>query len=479
MSATIQTTPVGIQEPPRTLGLALLQIGPGLILAGAIVGTGELIQTTQLGARAGFALLWLVILSCFIKVFVQIELGRFAVSTGQTTFGGFRSLPGPGMLLVWWCSLMVLVTQFQIGAMIGGVGQAIHMIVPGTATALSRGVGTLHAGIGANLAARPELPWAVVITAITIAMLATGSYRLIERGMTLLVVVFTIMTVVCVLALPVEFSIRWEQVASGLTFQLPKEALGAAFAMFGITGVGATELLTYPYWCIEKGYARYTGPSEDSPAWVDRARGWLAVMKLDAWVSMVIYTISTLAFFLLGASVLHRHTDGRGLPGTVGEMLDVLARMYEPVLGAAPARWFLVIGAFAVLYSTLFAATAGTSRLLADFLRVNQYIAPHDQAAYRWWTRFFCAVLPLCGLGLFIGVANPVLMVKIGGVMQALTLPLIATAAVFLRYRRTDRRITPGLIWDVFLWASMIGLTCAAAYTLLTSASDLWALLGR
>ncbi len=106
-------------------------IGPGLILAGAIVGTGELIQTTQLGAQAGFALLWLVIVSCFIKVFVQIELGRFAISTGQTTFGGFRSLPGPGMLLVWWCVLMLLVTQFQIGAMIGGVAQAMHMVVPG------------------------------------------------------------------------------------------------------------------------------------------------------------------------------------------------------------------------------------------------------------------------------------------------------------------------------------------------------------
>src|SRR5690606_9310777 len=116
---------------------------------------------------------------------------------------------------------------------------------------------------------------------------------------------------------------------------------------------------TYPYWCLEKGYARWTGPREESPAWAQRARGWLAVMRLDAWVSMVIYTISTLAFFLLGAAVLHRHTAGAGLPNTVGAMLDMLARMYEPVLGATGARWFLVIGALAVLYSTLFAATAG------------------------------------------------------------------------------------------------------------------------
>ena len=63
-------TEAAAEEPPRTLRRAVRQIGPGLILAGAIVGTGELIATTNLGAKVGFALLWLVIASCFVKVFV-------------------------------------------------------------------------------------------------------------------------------------------------------------------------------------------------------------------------------------------------------------------------------------------------------------------------------------------------------------------------------------------------------------------------
>src|SRR5690242_18036774 len=42
--------PDAVREPPRSLGRALLQIGPGLILAASIVGTGELINTTGLGA---------------------------------------------------------------------------------------------------------------------------------------------------------------------------------------------------------------------------------------------------------------------------------------------------------------------------------------------------------------------------------------------------------------------------------------------
>ena len=45
--------PDAIREPPRWLGQALREIGPGLILAASIVGTGELITTTGLGASGG------------------------------------------------------------------------------------------------------------------------------------------------------------------------------------------------------------------------------------------------------------------------------------------------------------------------------------------------------------------------------------------------------------------------------------------
>jgi hypothetical protein len=55
------------------------------------------------------------------------------------------------------------------------------------------------------------------------------------------------------------------------------------FGAFGITGVGASELFAYPYWCLEKGYARYTGPRTADPEWAARARGWMRVLYLDAW----------------------------------------------------------------------------------------------------------------------------------------------------------------------------------------------------
>ncbi len=445
-----------VREPPASLLKALRHIGPGLILAGSIVGTGELIATTHVGAQAGFALLWLVILSCFIKIFTQIELGRYVISSGQTTLAGLRQLPGPSFLLPWWWLVMMMAVQAQLAAMIGGIGQAVHMAAPGLSSAIAEVLG---------LAARPELPWAVLVTLLTIALLALGTYSVVERATILLVVVFTMMTLGCVVLLPwTGISFGWRELASGLSFQIPSHAIGAAFAMFGITGVGASELIYYPYWCIEKGYARNVGPQRPDDAWRRRAQGWLRVMHLDAFLSMIVYTVATLAFYLLGAAVLHQYTGPEGLPGTVGGMLSMLSRMYMPVLGEKVALWFIVMGAFAVLFSTFFASTASSCRVLTDFLRVNGFIRLTHPDDRRRWVRRFAVGLPLLNLCLFVWIPDPVRLVIIGGFAQAVTLPMVAAAAVYLRYRRTDRRITPGLLWDIFLWVSMLGFFAAALY---------------
>ena len=93
----------GCKEPPQTTRGILRQLGPGLIIAGSIVGSGELIATTAVGAEAGFVLLWLIIIGCLIKVFVQIEFGRYSITTGRTTLEGLNEVPGPRKRVNWIC----------------------------------------------------------------------------------------------------------------------------------------------------------------------------------------------------------------------------------------------------------------------------------------------------------------------------------------------------------------------------------------
>src|SRR5699024_6645927 len=108
----------------------------------------------------------------------------------------------------------------------------------------------------------------------------------------------------------------------GLTFTIPLGALGAAIAMFGLTGVSVDEITSYSYWCIEKGYARWVGPNDGSAAWERRARGWVKVMYKDAMLSWAVYTITTLAFFIIGAAVLHP----QGLVPTGNDVVVTLSR---------------------------------------------------------------------------------------------------------------------------------------------------------
>ena len=117
-----------IRTPPRSIPGILRQLGPGLIIAGAIVGSGELIATTKTGAQAGFWLLWLIIVGCVIKVFVQVEFGRYAISSGEGTMSAMDAVPGPRLRvnwLLWYWLVMFVFSLCQLGGIVHGVGQAL------------------------------------------------------------------------------------------------------------------------------------------------------------------------------------------------------------------------------------------------------------------------------------------------------------------------------------------------------------------
>ena len=122
-----------VSDPPKSLSKTVRRIGPGIILAASIVGSGELIATTTLGAQVGYTALWIILLSCLIKPAVQAELGRYTIASGETGLEGLNRVPGPRWRVNWivmsW-SLMLLITLLQVGAMFGGVAQVMNQLVP-------------------------------------------------------------------------------------------------------------------------------------------------------------------------------------------------------------------------------------------------------------------------------------------------------------------------------------------------------------
>lgn len=458
-----------IQDPPKSLWAALRKIGPGIILAGSIVGSGELVATTSLGAKYGFVFLWLILFSCVIKVFVQIELGRYAISSGKPTLGALNELPGPRFRahwLVWWWFGMLIATVFQLGAMVGLVGQAVNLAFPQVSTwiveTLSSQQNSVARYLAAEIQARPEQPWSALTALCAVVLLLSGGYRRIERLTTVLVAGVTLITMTCVLALPwTDYPIRLSELQAGLMLGVPAAGITLAFSAFGITGVGASELYSYPYWCLEKGYARYVGPRSPDPAWAARAKGWIRVMYLDAWVSMVVFTIATVSFYFLGAAILHpQRLEPKG-----PAMIATLSEMYVPVFGAWTKILFL-LGAWAVLFKTLYVASASHSRLTADFLSLNRFVSYPNAEARGRWIRGFCVFFPSLAFVLYLLFGEPLAMVTVGGFAQAATLPIISCATIYLRYRGTDPRLAPSKITDAVFWFACISISLVACWAL-------------
>lgn len=517
----------GIQEPPTTFSGILRKLGPGLIIASAIVGSGELIATTKTGAQAGITLLWLIFFGCLIKVFVQIELGRFTISEGETSLSALNSVPGPRLKLnwiVWFWFFMMCTGLAQLGGIVGGVGQAAAIALPLSGDyaevvkapsekqikwyqkwtsessqaefdqlppmhqeRTQKGVEYLEQQINglreteyrlegltiddilSKVAAGESIPnpntwddrlWALGIALLTAIILYLSRYHMLQTISVVLVVSFTLITLgnVFSLQLTEEFSVSWSELLSGFSFSLPEKIgdlspLVTAVSAFGIIGVGASELIAYPYWCQEKGYAKYTGTREDSEAWSNRAKGWLKVMHIDAFGAMIIYTVATMAFFFMGATVLFR----RGLDPDGMRMVSTLSTAYVPIFGDY-ARWLFLIGSIAVLYSTFLVANAANARMWVDFFRLAGWKRLQNKSEFNQMVAYFCIALPLICLGIFWSRVNPVSAILLAGMMQSIMLPMIGFAALYFRYKRIDKRLRPGIIWDILLALSCLGL---------------------
>ena len=173
-------------------------------------------------------------------------------------------------------------------------------------------------------------------------------------------------------------------------------------------------------------------------------------------------TAAISAWVLLGAAILGRIQ----LTPEGTELIRTLSVMYEPVFGSTTQILFL-FGAFAVLYSTFFVANASHARVFPDALRVCG-IVRKDEQSYRRLTRIFSGVFPFLCLIVYVLIPAPLALVLLSGTMQAIMLPMVSLAAIYFRYKKSDSRITPGKIWDAFLWLSALGMLIAGGWLAIT-----------
>ncbi|MCY4556877.1 MAG: Nramp family divalent metal transporter, partial [Chloroflexi bacterium] len=172
--------------PPVRFRDRLKYLGPSLIVTGAVIGSGELVLTTSLGAVAGFTLLWWMLLSCWCKSLVQAEMARYTIESGDTYLRAINRLPGRIWRISWpiWLGILAYVPgTMGLGGIIGGAGQSMSFLASLANVELD---GVLCTGL--------------IAVACSI-ILGTGSYKWLERIMLPLVLAFTFCTLVCLIAM--------------------------------------------------------------------------------------------------------------------------------------------------------------------------------------------------------------------------------------------------------------------------------------
>ena len=316
-----------------------------------------------------------------------------------------------------------------MGGIIGGAGQALTLLVPEVPSVLGTGL----------------------LAVITIAVLTTGSYRILEKVMLGLVIIFTGATLVCAILMQgTEFAVTRAELASGLTFSFPPEFIVAAMAVYGYSGVNSAETSAYQYWCVEKGYPNFIGRS-DAPGWETRARGWIKVMQTDVWVTLVLLTCATVPFYMLGAGVLKKL--GKEPDGL--ETISMLSEMFTQTLGPW-SLWLFGVGAFCILFSTMLSFIAGEARYIPDYIMELGYLKRQNLAARRFWIRGYCTVVPIFCFIVYMWIQNPRLLITISSLVAGMLLPIQSGAVLWLQKKRMDPRIRPGRgiragIWTIFL----------------------------
>jgi hypothetical protein len=354
----------GRRELPEPIPLRRM-IGPSVILAGLSIGSGEFVLWPRLTAEWGFALFWACWIGVTIQFFLNMEIERWSLATGESAVVGFVRLGrvfGPVFFVcatlpwVWpgWATGAATLLSWELG-------------VPVTGTAI--------AGLvlcGAILSVGPVV------------------YRTVEAIQLVLVALIFVLLLVLVAAFVradalvalFEGALRVGSVPEGVDLPMLLGAL--AFA-----GAGGSVNLAQSNYVKDKGYAmgawigRITSPFtgreeatsdvgfvfESDARNLARWRVWWRRTNLEHFFAFYVLCLLSLALFCLLAAALLE--PGAQVADGFGFIRDE-ARAVEAHLGA-PGRIVFVAVGIAVLFSTELALLDAVARVSADLLKAGPF----------------------------------------------------------------------------------------------------------
>ena len=365
-----------LPEPPRPRGLQWIGVvGPGVIVLGASIGSGEFLLGPATFVRVGLTLLWVTSLAVLLQTVFNLELMRYTMATGEPIATGFmRTRPSSRFWAVIYSALMVL--------QLGWPGWA------GAAAGAFFFLGTKQVAGAADVDTVYLIAAGLFLACVTILLVG----RRIERTLEVLnwFLVAAILGSFGVLAAIFVAPATWVAALGGFfgfspnrgTFSFLPEGVDffllGAFAAY--SGAGGVINIALSNWARDKGYgmAKHSGfiPAAvggkevklahtgfvfapDARA-MERWRGWWRIVRVDQWGVFCVGAVLGMALpAVLYVTFLEPGLDirGYGIAATLANAME--ARL--PMIGGVVA----FLGAW-VLFKTQLDLLDGLTRMLTD-----------------------------------------------------------------------------------------------------------------
>ena len=429
-------------------------IGPGIVAAGVGLASGEFILFPYIASQVGLVFVWAAIVGLITQYFLNMEIERYTLATGETALTGFSRY--------WrhWGLVFAILTYFA-------------NLWPGWATSSATLVTYLFGG---------EPRWIAIGMLITIGLILTLApvvYVALEKAQMLKVAaVVTLFIVAAIFAIGAS---AWADLPQVVTQpRIPIEELGFALLLgaLAFAGAGGGQNLVQSNWIRDKGFGMgsyvprlvspITGQPEAAPSTgyvfeptqenMRRWRGWWKFANIEQLTTFVLITFVTILFTsLLAYSTVYGReglVNGIGFIETEGE-----------VLGERVGSWFQylfwAIGAF-----SLFAAALGivdyTSRLAADVVKTSYAREANESKIYAGlvWGLVLIGIVVL-----LLGFTQPIVLLVISAVVGGFMMFLYSGLLILI-----NRKILPepirirgvrlgALVWAILLFGVLSVLT--------------------
>ncbi len=427
-------SPLKMAAVPTFAGM-LKYIGPGIVWAGLAQGSGELIWWPYLTAKYGAAFIGLLIPAALMQFWVNVEIARYTIMTGETALTGFSRIGKWYVSAIW---VGVFLENIWFGAYASAGGGALAELT----------------GFPFGWTVRGQsLFWAYLTIGIYLVALFMGRvvYLLVER-LTIAVVVITMVGIAFAVFQRPVLDVAGEFFGVLLTPGYHKPAnwdpadLSTVLTAIVFAGAGGFGQLFLSYWMRDKGVGmsayigRITSPLRSAPEAISATgyafedtesnrtnyRKFMRYLKIESGLGVALNLVTTVIMCWLAWALL----KPQGIVPQGWEIAVVQSAFFEVSWGAVGKIVFLIVAA-AFLCDAWLQSTDGFARMQADFVYANVKRAQrfHFRTLYYGFVVAFTLLTTIT-----LPLAQPGDLLIIRGVIAFMAMGLFCPGLIYLNY---------------------------------------------